>query len=194
MTKTTWMTKQEWNALRYPISLRELSEEEGGGWLATIPLLGEGAFMADGDTTADAIASLEDLRRSLYDALMNSGKSIPVPTDVTEEVKTPSGKWMMRASSRLHTELQEGARASGISFNAYCVQCLERGNAVASVAVATRSELEKICSEFRGVMRHTARTAVEEAQVRWAVHSDNRQLFLLMRRMIEVFLILTRYR
>lgn len=36
MSKTT-LTRETWNDLRYPVSLRQLSEAEGGGWYASIP-------------------------------------------------------------------------------------------------------------------------------------------------------------
>lgn len=127
------VSRQEWEGLRYPVTLRQLSEEEGDGWLATIPLLGEGAFMADGETAAGAIESLESLRRELYDDVIASGQPIPIPQDVTEEKILPSGRWIMRTSPQLHAEMQEAAKAAGLSLNAYCNHVLERGHAVASM-------------------------------------------------------------
>ena len=84
MKTTKTVTKQYWDALRYPISLHPLSEEEGGGWLATIPLLGEAAFMADGETAPEALESLEALRRDLYEDVIASGQPIPLPQDAPE--------------------------------------------------------------------------------------------------------------
>ena len=128
------LSHDEWIALRYPVVLRELSLEEGGGWLATIPMLGEAGFAADGETPEEAVASLSQLRRDLYETVMNSGQPIPLPCDVSDEIKMPSGKWMMRTLPKFHAELQEAAKASGVSFNAYCTYCLGRGHAVSSVA------------------------------------------------------------
>ena len=130
------LSRDEWDALRYPLTLRELSHEEGGGWLTTIPMLGEAGFAADGETPEEAVALLEQLRRDLYETVINSGQTIALPCDVTDEVKMPSGKWMMRTLPKFHAELQEAAKASGVSFNAYCNYCLQRGHAVNSVAEA----------------------------------------------------------
>ena len=127
------VSRQEWESLRYPATLRQLSEEEGGGWLATIPLLGEAAFAADGDTAPEALENLEALRRELYEDVIAAGQPIPVPQDVTEEKSLPSGRWIIRTSPQLHAEMQEAAKAAGLSLNAYCNHVLERGHAVASM-------------------------------------------------------------
>lgn len=159
MSKTTQITRQDWEALRYPLSLRQLSEEEGGGWLAVIPMLGEGAFMADGETAAGAIAALEDLRRMLYDAVINSGQPIPLPTDATDEIRTASGKWMMRTTPRLHAELQEAAKRNGVSFNSYCSQCVARGHDLVSLD----KEIKNILSAVPDVIASETAKAVADA-------------------------------
>ena len=153
MSKMTKMTKKQWESLRYPITLRELSEDEGGGWLATIPMLGEAGFAADGETPVEAVAELEKLRRALYDTVMQSGQPIPIPSDVTDEPRLPSGKWIMRTPPRLHAELQGAAKRNGLSFNAYCIHCLERGHAVQSIERAAVQALSKIDSLVQQVQR-----------------------------------------
>src|SRR5687768_14751823 len=127
------ITREEWDSLRYPISLRELAEDEGGGWHAEIPMLGEGAFVGDGDTAEEAVTDLEDRRRGLYESVAASKRPIPLPVDLTDEFRLPSGKWVMRTSPLLHAELKAAAERSGLSFNAYCNHCLERGHAVISI-------------------------------------------------------------
>lgn len=147
------ITKRQWNALRYPIALRQLSTVEGGGWLATIPMLGEGAFMADGETPAEAIEALENLRRDLYEMVVESGQPIPLPTDVTAEAKLPSGKWIMRTPPRLHAELQEAAKAQGLSLNAYCIHCLERGHAAQSMESAATQALVPVTALLQQIQQ-----------------------------------------
>jgi predicted RNase H-like HicB family nuclease len=66
------ISKQDWDTLRYPISLRQLSDLEGGGWLAAIPMLGQAAFTADGETAEEALQELEALRRDLYEDVVSS--------------------------------------------------------------------------------------------------------------------------
>jgi len=126
MKKVTTLSKDEWDNLRYPIQLEQLSEEAGGGWMAWIPLLGRGAFMVDAETELEAIHELEELRKSRYDLVIASGQPIPVPDDDAEEDAMPSGKWLFRTTPLLHRRLQEAAEAQKISLNAYCNQVLER--------------------------------------------------------------------
>ena len=126
MKRVAKLSKDEWDNLRYPIQLEQLSEEAGGGWLAWIPLLGRGAFMVDAETAQEAIRELEELRKSRYDLVIASGQPIPVPDDPSEEEALPSGKWLFRTTPLLHRRLQEAAEAQNISLNAYCNQVLER--------------------------------------------------------------------
>lgn len=143
------ISQQKWNSLHYPISLHQLSEEEGGGWLATIPMLGQAAFTADGETAAQAVQELEALRRDLYEDVVASGQSIPLPQDVTEEKKLPSGKWILRTSPQLHAELQEAARKNGLSFNAYCNHALERGHAISSMYQAVQEAVQAVAESVK---------------------------------------------
>jgi len=75
------MTKKQWDQLRYPIEIRMLSQEEGGGWIAHIPLLGKGMFMMEGDTPEEAIGALEEHRKAMYSEVIASGVEIPLPHD-----------------------------------------------------------------------------------------------------------------
>ena len=118
------MTKTEWDALRYPVQVQELSEEEGGGWIAWIPLLGKGMFMMDADTPQEAIAVLEEHRKSCYDVVINSGVPIPMPDE--DDGPVASGKWLQRTSRRLHAELKAAAAKDGVSFNTFCENALTR--------------------------------------------------------------------
>lgn len=176
MSKTidSTLTQQQWEELRYPINLRALTEEEGGGWFVTIPLLGEATCAADGDTIEEALANLEEYRRSLYEVVIASKHPIPLPTAVTEKEAKPSGKWAMRASSELHAQLQKGAREAGISFNTYCIECLGRGhdahaaaNAVRENFAALKTDLirevrDQLCREARDEMRLAAQVVAED--------------------------------
>ena len=168
------LTPQQWEKLRYPINLRALSEEEGGGWFVTIPLLGEATCAADGETVEEALANLEELRRSLYEAVIASKHPIPLPSAVTEKEAKPTGKWAMRASSPLHAALQKGAAEAGVSFNTYCIECLTRGldaqaakNAVVEGIAELKADLicevsEKLRREARDEMRFAAQNVAEE--------------------------------
>lgn len=156
---TNAISQHEWNALRYPVTLRQLSEEEGGGWLATIPLLGQAGFTADSATATEALEELEILRRDLYDEVIASGQPIPLPEDAAEEKPLPSGKWLLRTAPRFHAELQEAAAASGLSFNAYCNHVLERGHATLSMHRAAQEAIQaSIQASIQEAMRAVVKT------------------------------------
>ncbi|APC08577.1 type II toxin-antitoxin system HicB family antitoxin [Neomoorella thermoacetica] len=73
--------------LNYEVSLRPLIEDEGGGWLASIPLLS--GCMSDGETPAEALANLEDAKRGWIETALALQRDIPEP-DNTEKY---SGKF-----------------------------------------------------------------------------------------------------
>ncbi len=82
------ISREEWAKLRYRFELQEQSEQEGGGWMAWIPLLGKGMFMLYGDTAAEAIINLEYHRIEMYDSIVEKvvklGCTIPMPKDLTD--------------------------------------------------------------------------------------------------------------
>lgn len=142
------MTKTEWGALRYPVQLQELSEEEGGGWIAWIPLLGKGMFMMDADTPAEAIKVLEEHRKASYDVVIASGVPIPLPDDDDEPVA--SGKWLQRTSRRLHAELKAAAAKDGVSFNTFCENALQRCLQLWRAEDAMARLAEEVCNRVTG--------------------------------------------
>ena len=168
------LTRQQWDDLRYPVNLQGLTEEEGGGWFVTIPLLGEATCAADGETVEEALANLEEYRRSLYEIVVASRHPIPLPSAATEKEAKPAGKWLMRASTELHAKLQKAAVEAGVSFNTYCVECLSRGhdahaaeNAVAQGLATLKKDLirevgDKLRREVRDEMRIAAQDIADE--------------------------------
>ncbi|HRI45344.1 MAG TPA: hypothetical protein PLV39_14395 [Fimbriimonadaceae bacterium] len=154
------VTRAQWEALRYPIELQQLSTEEGGGWMAWIPLLGRGLFMVDAPSAAEAIERLEHLRLELYDLIIASGRPIPLPSDVTDEPQA-SGKWLQRASRRLHSEMRAAAERDGVSFNTYCENAMLRGHMTLAAETAMSNLAEGICEDFK------MRVAVEAQKARY---------------------------
>lgn len=63
----------------YPVVLRPLSAEDGGGWVAIVPDLP--GCMADGDNAYDALKRAEDAIEEWKDAARKLGRSIPHPDD-----------------------------------------------------------------------------------------------------------------
>ena len=66
-------------SLPYEIRLEELSEDDGGGIILSIPLLGRAAVRGHGDTYEEARQTLEDCKRDFIEMWLKSGAYIPEP-------------------------------------------------------------------------------------------------------------------
>ena len=64
--------------LRYPILIEPLPEEEGGGFLATVPDLP--GCMSDGETPEEALASIQDAILAWLEGAREIGRPIPEPS------------------------------------------------------------------------------------------------------------------
>ncbi len=91
----------------YAIVVEPLSNEDGGGWLASVPAL-PGCY-GDGETRAealdDALAAIEEWK----DAARQLGRDIPGPGAL--------GQWRQRVPKTLHVKLRRLAAAEGVSLN-----------------------------------------------------------------------------
>ena len=63
--------------LAYPIDLRDMTAEEGGGWLVTFPDWGDA--VTDGGDRAEALANAVDCLETLLDYSLRKGEDIPAP-------------------------------------------------------------------------------------------------------------------
>jgi len=68
--------------LKYPVLISPLSDEDGGGFLATVPDLP--GCMSDGETPAEAIENVQDAIEEWLDLARKLGRDIPIPSDVTQ--------------------------------------------------------------------------------------------------------------
>ncbi len=96
---------------RYPVQLRPLSEEEGGGWLAEVPDLP--GCISDGDTAEEAAADVRGAVESWIEAAEELGRPVPAP----RADERFSGKWVIRMPRSLHRRLAERASHEGVSLN-----------------------------------------------------------------------------
>jgi antitoxin HicB len=122
---------EEYMRLKYEIALKELPDDEGGGWMATIPQLGSYTFVGDGETPEEALANLEQLKRYLFEEALKKGTEIPLPIEPTFEKF--SGKFMTRIPIDLHIELSKQAEKNGMSLNSYVIYLLSKNNALEKV-------------------------------------------------------------
>ena len=61
----------------YKVVIERLSEEDGGGFLATVPELP--GCMSDGETRAEALANVEDAIATWLHCARKMGRAIPEP-------------------------------------------------------------------------------------------------------------------
>ncbi len=105
---------------QYPIEVRPLAEEDGGGWLATFPDLP--GCMGDGDTPETAIADGYAAAQAWLAVAAEHGDPIPAPGTGGE-----SGKFVARVPKSLHTRLAARAEQEGVSMNTLVVSMLSEG-------------------------------------------------------------------
>ena len=65
--------------LPYTIKVEELSEDDGGGVFLSIPLLGEMAVCAHGETYPEARSHLELVKKDYFEMWIEDGVEIPEP-------------------------------------------------------------------------------------------------------------------
>ena len=64
--------------LRYPVVVSPLSQEDGGGFLATVPDLP--GCMSDGNTPEEAITNVQDAISCWIEAAQDVGRPVPAPS------------------------------------------------------------------------------------------------------------------
>ena len=64
--------------LDYPIMIAPLFQEDGGGFLATVPDLP--GCMTDGETPEEALAGIADAIAEWIDAARHLGRAVPPPS------------------------------------------------------------------------------------------------------------------
>lgn len=64
--------------LEYPVVVEPLSEEEGGGFVATVPDLP--GCMSDGETPEEAIVNVQDAILAWIEAAGDLGRDVPKPS------------------------------------------------------------------------------------------------------------------
>jgi antitoxin HicB len=105
----------------YPFTVRHLSDDEGGGYLAEA--LDLNGCMADGETIEEAVHNLEDAIDSWIKTAQELGQPVPAPSDDQQF----SGKWVVRTPRSIHHRLVEMAKREGVSLNTLTVTLLAEG-------------------------------------------------------------------
>ena len=119
--------------LNYPIELIKISYEDGGGYSATIPMLGKYAFIGGGDTAEEAIESLNSIKKYLFEDYLSKGLPIIEPDTEDDEIKGYSGKFIVRIPAELHRFLAYEAKENNTTLNQYCIYLLTRKTYLSSI-------------------------------------------------------------
>ena len=93
---------------RYRISLRPLSLDEGGGWLAEVPELA--GCMSDGETIEEAITNGREALLDCIEVFKEPGRKIPKPS-------IEAAQWRQRLPRTLYSKLTKQAENEGVSIN-----------------------------------------------------------------------------
>lgn len=124
-------------SLNYPVEIHRIPEDQGGGYTATIPSLGEYAFVGDGETPQEAYENLQSAKKELFADCIADGVDIPEPEEELD-YKAYSGKLMLRLPRELHARLSRAAERNNTSLNQFLVYALGRFEA----KLSTVQELE----------------------------------------------------
>ncbi|MDO4178893.1 MAG: toxin-antitoxin system HicB family antitoxin [Phascolarctobacterium sp.] len=104
--------------LNYSVEIEEIPLEEGGGFLAKIPLLV--GCMSDGETLQEAYDNIKEAKTLWLEDMLARGMFIPEPD--TEEKY--SGKFLVRIPKSLHKIISEQSKREGLSLNQYVANSL----------------------------------------------------------------------
>ena len=102
----------------YPFTIRELTLDDGGGFLIEFPDLP--GCMSDGDTVEEAIANGVDAVQCWTSVAKEKGREIPEASDIGNQ----SGKWVQRVPRSLHARLTRRAKREHVSLNTLVVSIL----------------------------------------------------------------------
>jgi len=102
----------------YPFTLRQLTDEEGGGFFVEFPDLP--GCVSDGDSLEEALKNGSDAIECWLSAAQESGRYIPSPG----ELEAQSGKWVQRVPKSLHYRLVAQAKVEGVSLNTLVVSMI----------------------------------------------------------------------
>ncbi len=93
---------------QYRITIRPLSKEEGGGFLAEYPEIP--GCMSDGATIEEAIANGREALRDCLAVFKESGRKAP-------KLEVEAAQWRQRLPRTLYMKLTEQAKREGVSIN-----------------------------------------------------------------------------
>lgn len=146
--RTQVKTAEYYLGLHYPVTLKQLRPEDGGGYAASIPLLGSRTFVAVGETPGDAYAALDELKEQLIPMLVDEGTVLPEPEEEGDEREQFSGKILLRVTPQLHRSLAHEARRGGCSINHLATELLVNGLTAINAAYEAKSMIAQVIHDL----------------------------------------------
>lgn len=134
-------------SLEYPIHIRPIPKEKGGGYEASISQLGKYTVVGDGDTVEEALKNLEKTKKEYFKKFFKEGLSIPEPAPDEEDY---SGKLLLRIPPYLHMVLSEQANNYGISLNQHINALLAMSSPVKEMKIL----VDQICNLWQSVVHY----------------------------------------
>ena len=103
-------------SLNYEKTLTAVPQDEGGGYIAAVPLLGTSSTNAWGETEAEALETLKTVMRNNFESWIAGKYPIPEPE---AKAKRYSGKYLLRMSPYVHAQAEAMAAEQNISLNQF---------------------------------------------------------------------------
>lgn len=117
----------------YPFNIRQLTQEEGGGYFIEFPDLP--GCMSDGETIDEAIENGKDAVECWIEAAIEMGRSIPKPGELAKQ----SGKWVQRVPKSIHLRLVKRAQEEGVSLNTLVITILSESLGQSKIVKFTKN-------------------------------------------------------
>lgn len=96
----------------YPVILRPLSADDGGGWIALVPDLP--GCMTDGDTAYAALQNVQGAIEEWKDAARALGRSVPQPDDFLQKSFEEQIPEHIRRQAEGYARQMAGGRADAV--------------------------------------------------------------------------------
>ena len=108
----------------YRIEILKLSDEDGGGFLATVPSLP--GCMSDGETQEEALINVRDAIKCWLETAEELGREIPLEDGYKSE-DDYSGKLSLRIPKSLHKQVTDISSKEGCSINQLIMMYISMG-------------------------------------------------------------------
>lgn len=143
--------------LKLPYTL-VLKREEDGSYFISVKEL-EGCFSV-GSTAEEAIEMIEDAKREWIAFSIDNGLEIPEPE--SSEIKSYSGKFLVRVTPALHKQLSIQAKANGLSLNYHVSEIL---SGKSSIIENQKSIIDSFATAFNRQLSKSMTSGTGEFEV-----------------------------